>query len=121
MSDRETMGLKLLSCLGWDAPKTRGRRASDILKKIYRNTNGVALVGNAHDKALVDLFCSESTFAAANNLVETVGTVNVTIGNYRNVKEFKIPWEALPFAAMLVSLFFRVTMWFRFGFAHVMS
>ncbi len=36
------------------------------------------------------LYCSESTFAAANNLVDTVGAVNLAIGSYREVKKFLI-------------------------------
>lgn len=103
MVARKTLGITLLSSAGWDGPRTRSKRANVIINKMYPNHNGVSLGDVASDKALVELFCSESTMAAANNLVDTVGAINIALGSYRTVKSFLIPWEIIPLAAALVS------------------
>ncbi len=109
MRERSTMGLTLLSADGWDAPKARGARAQEILQKIFRNSNGVSLGSAISDKSFAELYLSDSTFAAANNLVDTVGAVNVAVATCRSGvrnEAFKLLWETLPFAAMLVSHLF---------------
>ncbi|KJA22063.1 hypothetical protein HYPSUDRAFT_202534 [Hypholoma sublateritium FD-334 SS-4] len=104
MIARPTLGKTLLSDAGWDGPRTRAKRANIVLNKIFPNHNGVTLGQVASDKALVGLFSLESTMAAANNFIDAVGAINISLGSYRLVKTFRIPWEIIPFAAALVDI-----------------
>ena len=78
-------------------------QALKIHNKVYPNFKGVPLGKSRRAKALVDLYCSASTLAAASDIVHTVGHANIALGSYRQAKDFEIPWEIIPLAATLVS------------------
>lgn len=104
MYERETIGLKLLpSGVGWDGPKTRAAQAEKIHGRIYPNFRGISAGKAQKDRALVALYSCASTMAAANDLVHTVGHVNIALGSFRTANDFAVPWEVIPLAATLVS------------------
>ncbi|KJA15710.1 hypothetical protein HYPSUDRAFT_58656 [Hypholoma sublateritium FD-334 SS-4] len=113
--DYKTIGSTLLPSNGCHGPKTRTDRANDIHQKIYpRNKfqSSIPLDVSANDKNLVQLYCSPSTRAAANDLVDTVGSINLALGSYRKMQGIKgslyiIPWETMPLAAMVVEVEIR--------------
>lgn len=112
-TDYTTIGLTLLPSDGCHGPKTRTDRANQIHQKIYPPNKFQSMHPrppdvHKNDKNLMQLYCSSSTLAAANNLVDTVGSINLALGSYRktqgaNNSSYIIPWEIMPLAAMVVS------------------
>ncbi|KJA13823.1 hypothetical protein HYPSUDRAFT_59690 [Hypholoma sublateritium FD-334 SS-4] len=113
----ETVGATLLGCDGCHGPRTRSTRANEIHRKIYPKNRSPISLGPSeddiarNDKNFVKLYCSASTMAAANTLVDTVGPINIALGTYRKsrgatggIGSYDIPWETMPFASMLVEV-----------------